>query len=111
MSMAWLISVPFWIWFCLTEVFVHSARPRFLSSVTVALVTKSLLVGFEGHKRRVALEAEMATRGAPPAHARELEQIFVERATLLGMNPADWVRPATPVVRDGDEDKIRAMNR
>ena len=68
----WLLTIPCWLWFLGTAVFSDGPWTRFLIVFVVGFVAKNMVRGFEAHKRRVALQAQLIAEGMPHQTAHEL---------------------------------------
>ena len=74
----WRLSLPFSLWFLVAALFSNGGWSRLFICFGVGFVSKSLLVGFEAHTERVAMEREFVDGGIPQRHARELAAAAVK---------------------------------
>lgn len=75
----WLLSIPFSLWFFAAAAFGAGSWKRLFASLAVGFVAKSMLRGFEAHKRRIIFERELVDRGIPEDLAKELAYIAMNR--------------------------------
>jgi len=92
----WLLSIPASAWFFLGALFSNSPWSRFFASFGIGFVCKSVLLGFEAHTKRVALEGALLARGIPADQARDLgfaamnggPDAFQRQVRQFGMTPS-----------------------